>query len=152
MTIEVRPAEVSEILPLRKAVLRPMEPVAPSEYDAYDGAAHVGAFDGELVVGCATVIPSPYPGDDGGAGAIESAWQLRGMAVSPDRQGSGIGALVLGEALILVAATGAPALWANARSTALGFYAAMGFEIVSDEFSYGPAELPHKRILRHLRP
>jgi len=174
MTIEVRPAEVEEILPLRKAVLRPMEPVVASEYDGYPQVFHVGAFDSGQVIGCATVFPSPYPAaanteaDPGAvsqdahavsrdahavsrdAGAVSPdayAWQLRGMAVDPQRQGTGIGGQVLAAAIDLVRAAGASALWANARCTALPFYTSMGFQAVSEEFVYGPSELPHKRIL-----
>lgn len=146
MTIEVRRADVEEILPLRKAVLRPMEPVVASAYDSYREVQHVGAFEDGIVLGCATVFPSPYDGD-GTHARDDAAWQLRGMAVDPQRQGIGIGGQVLAAAIDLVRAAGASALWANARSTALPFYASMGFEIVSEEFIYGPSELPHKRIL-----
>ena len=145
MTIEIRPAEVEEILPLRKAVLRPAEPIVASEYDGFPQVLHVGAFEAGLVIGCATVFPSPYEGRAG-------AWQLRGMAVDPQRQGSGIGGQVLAAAIDLVRAAGASALWANARSTALPFYASMGFQTVSEEFVYGPSELPHKRILLTVGP
>ncbi len=140
MTIEIRPADVEEILPLRKAVLRPMEPVVAAEYDGYPQVQHVGAFENGEVIGCATVFPSAYDGD-------AATWQLRGMAVEPQRQGTGIGGQVLAAAIDLARAAGASAVWANARTTALPFYASMGFEIVSEEFGYGPAELAHKRIL-----
>jgi len=145
VTLEIREATVEEILPLRKAVLRPMEPVAPSSYDGSPNVHHFAAFADGIAVGCATVFPSEYDG-------LPAAWQLRGMAVEPGRQGSGIGRLVLGPAIELVRAAGAPALWANARTTALPFYEAMGFEIVSEEFSYGPSKLAHKRILLRLQP
>jgi GNAT superfamily N-acetyltransferase len=144
-TIDVREAQVEEILPLRKAVLRPMEPIEPSAYDACPDVHHFAAFTDGVVVGCATVFPSGY--DD-----IADAWQLRGMAVEPGRQGAGIGRLVLRPAIEHVRAAGARVLWANARTTALPFYQAMGFEIVGDEFSYGPSELPHYRILLRLEP
>jgi GNAT superfamily N-acetyltransferase len=139
VTIEVRRADVDEILPLRKSVLRPSEPVVASDYDLFEHTQHVGAFDDGIAIGCATVFPSPYQED-------EAAWQLRGMAVAPDRQGTGVGRAVLAAAIDLARSEGATALWANARSAALPFYTAMGFEVVSEEFRYGPAELPHKRI------
>jgi GNAT superfamily N-acetyltransferase len=145
MTVEVRRADVDEILPLRKAVLRPSEPVVASDYDHFAQTQHLGAFDDGIAVGCATVFPSPYEADQG-------AWQLRGMAVAPDRRGTGVGRLVLAAAIDLVRAAGATSLWANARVAALPFYSAMGFEVVSEEFRYGPAELPHNRILLPFRP
>jgi GNAT superfamily N-acetyltransferase len=143
--IQVREAAVEEILPLRKAVLRPMEPVEPSEYDGFRDVHHFAAFIDGVVVGCATVFPSGY--DD-----LVAAWQLRGMAVERSRQGSGIGRLVLEPAIDHVRGAGGAALWANARTTALPFYEAMGFAAVGDEFIYGPSELPHYRILLLLRP
>jgi GNAT superfamily N-acetyltransferase len=150
--IEVREATVEEILPLRKAVLRPMEPIEPSPYDGYPDVHHFAAFIDGVVIGCATVLPSAYEGLAGGSAAIDSAWQLRGMAVEPGRQGQGIGRSVLTAAIDFIRASGAPALWANARTTALPFYEAMGFAVIGDEFIYGPSELPHYRILLLLRP
>ena len=145
MTIEVREAGVEEILPLRKAVLRPMEPVEPSDYDRHPDVHHLAAFSDGFVVGCATVFPSGY--DD-----LADAWQLRGMAVEPSRQGSGIGRMVLEAAIECARSAGAPVLWANARTTALPFYEAMGFAVIGEEFIYGPSKLPHYRILLSLTP
>ena len=45
---------------------------------------------------------------------------------------------------------GARLMWANARDTALGFYAAHGFEAVGDGFVTTDTCLPHHRVLRHL--
>jgi GNAT superfamily N-acetyltransferase len=152
MTIEVRRADLDEILPLRKAVLRPSEPVVASDYDHFEQTQHIGAFDEGIAVGCATVFPSPYDSGDPAFAGDHGAWQLRGMAVLPDRQGTGVGRQVLDAAIAVVQAAGATSLWANARITALPFYSAMGFAVVSEEFRYGPAELPHKRILLRFHP
>ena len=40
-------------------------------------------------------------------------------------------------------AAGAPLMWANGRVSALGFYERLGWDAVGEEFSYGPADLPH---------
>jgi GNAT superfamily N-acetyltransferase len=137
--IVVREGDLSEVLPLRRAVLRPGFEVRASDYDASPGIRHVVAVDGDDVVGCATVYPSPYEG-------VPAAWQLRGMAVAPELQGSGVGARVLLGAIDIARDAGAPMLWANARVSALGFYERLGFEIVGEEYVYGPLELPHKII------
>jgi GNAT superfamily N-acetyltransferase len=138
--VAVRVADAAEIRALRMAVLRPGWPVTPSDYDELPATRHVAAFDGDRVVACASVFPSPYQG-------IPNAWQLRGMAVAPDRQGTGLGAQVLLGAIDLVRVAGAPLLWANARVSALGFYERLGFDVVGQEFAHGPLELPHKVIV-----
>lgn len=137
--IVIREGELAEVVPLRRLVLRPGQEVRPSDYDRSPGIRHVVAVDGRTVVGCASVYPSPYEGEP-------AAWQLRGMAVAPELQSSGIGARVLLGAIDIVRAAGAPLLWANARVTALGFYERLGFEVVGEEYLYGPLELPHKLI------
>ncbi|HWC34479.1 MAG TPA: GNAT family N-acetyltransferase [Mycobacteriales bacterium] len=139
----VRAAAADEVRPLRMAVLRPDQPVVPAEYDERPDTRHVAALAGGAVVGCASVFPSPYDGEP-------RAWQLRGMAVAPGRQGTGIGARVLLGAIDVARASGAPLLWANARVTALGFYERLGFEVVGEEYLYGPAKLPHKIIRMRL--
>lgn len=143
MTIEVRRATADEVRPLRLGVLRPNAPLEPAAYDLEPRTVHIAALDGDAVVGCVTVFPNAYD-------AVADAWQLRGMAVAPDYQGQGIGRLVLDAAVDAVAATGATLLWANGRVSALGFYELMGWRAVGEEFTYGPAELPHFVILREL--
>jgi GNAT superfamily N-acetyltransferase len=140
MDLVVRVASADEVRPLRMAVLRPGQPLRVADYDELPETRHVAAFAGDVVVGCATVFPAPY--ED-----ISDAWQLRGMAVAADRQGTGLGAAVLLGAIDLVRVARAPLLWANARTSALGFYERLGFEVVGEEFTHGPLELPHRVIV-----
>jgi predicted N-acetyltransferase YhbS len=143
MSIEVRRALAAEVRPLRLSVLRPNAPLVPAAYDLEPDTVHLAALDGERVVGCVSVFPNAYEG-------TPAAWQLRGMAVDPAYQGRGIGRLVLDAAVEAVTATGAPLMWAYGRVSALGFYELMGWRAVGEEFSYGPADLPHFVILRRL--
>jgi predicted N-acetyltransferase YhbS len=143
MSVVVRPATSDEIRLLRRDVLRPGGTLEPPPYDLRPSTRHVGAFDGQRVVGCATVFPEPYDGD-------ASAWQLRGMAVDPTRQGEGIGGLVLAAAVDLVVAGGAALLWARGRVSALSFYGRHGWEPVGEVYTYGPAQLDHRTIVRQL--
>jgi predicted N-acetyltransferase YhbS len=136
----VRDGELPEVLALRMRVLRPGQEVRASDYDGTPGIRHVVAVGGEHVVGCATVFPSPYEDEP-------AAWQLRGMAVEPGWQKSGVGGRVLRRAIELVTEAGAPLLWANARVSALGFYVRLGFEVLGEEFVYGPSSLPHRVIV-----
>jgi GNAT superfamily N-acetyltransferase len=136
VTLEVRRATADEVRPLRLGVLRPNAPLVPAAYDELPDTVHVAALDDGQVVGCATVFPEPY-GDE------PTAWRLRGMAVDPAYQGTGVGRLVLAEAVAAAREAGARLLWANGRTSALGFYQKQGWEPVGEEFSYGPADLPH---------
>lgn len=140
MSVVVRRATRDEILPLRHAVLRPGKPLAAAQWDRDDESIHLGAWVGEKIVGCATVT------DEG------EAWRLRGMAVDPAHQGAGVGRAVLEAAIEVVRQAGGSAIQANARTTALPFYEAMGFTTVGEEFVTEATGLPHKRIVRLLGP
>lgn len=145
MTV-VRRATADEVRPLRLGVLRPQAALVPSAYDLDPATVHVGAFDGGTVVGCATVFPERYDGEP----PEPDAWRLRGMAVDPTLQGSGVGRLVLEAATGVAIDAGAPLIWANGRVTALGFYERLGWEAIGEVFATGPARLPHRVIMRRL--
>jgi GNAT superfamily N-acetyltransferase len=148
VTLVVRRARPEEIFPLRHAVLRAGRPVTESVYGEDPTAVHVGAWDEEVLVGCATVFAQPWPGGISGAPPAEpGAWRLRGMAVDPSRRRGGVGRQVLDVAVAAVRETGAPLLWAEARTTALDFYGSYGFATVGEEFLTGATGLPHKRIV-----
>lgn len=138
MTLVVRRATVEEIRPLRHRVLRPGQPASAAVWDRDDESVHLGAWDGDALVGCATVTPEA-PG-----------WRLRGMAVDPARQRGGVGRSVIEAAIEVVRAAGGGAIHANARITALPFYEAMGFTAEGEEFLTPATGLPHKRIVRLL--
>ena len=143
MSLVVRRATVSEIMPLRHAVLRPGYPPEASRYAEDDVAVHVGAWDGDELVGCATVFADPWVGSPPAA----DAWRLRGMAVAPGRQGTGVGAQVLAAAVSAASAAKAPLIWANARTTALGFYERYGWRVAGEEFLASDTGLPHVPIV-----
>jgi GNAT superfamily N-acetyltransferase len=151
----VRRATLGEIFALRHTVLRPGRPESHSVYPDDDDAVHLAAIESDLVVGCATVFPEPWPGTSTGpqwALAPEpTAWRLRGMAVASNRRGAGVGAAVLARVEQTAREAGAPLVWANGRSTALGFYARAGWEIAGEEFVAADSGLPHKPIVRLLR-
>jgi GNAT superfamily N-acetyltransferase len=154
VTLVVRRASAEEIFPLRHAVLRPGRPVTASVYAGDDKAVHIGAWagGGELLVGCATVFPDPWPGgpaDVAGAAAAPepAAWRLRGMAVDPSQRRTGVGRQVLAVAVEAAREGGAPLLWANARTAALSFYEAVGWRVAGEEFITHDTGLPHKPIV-----
>jgi GNAT superfamily N-acetyltransferase len=149
VSLVVRRAALDEILPLRHAVLRPGKPVSASVWDRDDDAVHIGAWQDDALVGCATVFGDAWDGADGYP-AEPAAWRLRGMAVDPSRQGNGIGRVVLDAAIDAARHAGAPLIWANARMTAMAFYEAAGFVALGEEYLTTETRLPHKKIVQPL--
>ena len=83
------------------------------------------------LVAVSTWARRPFPADPAGRPAV----QLRGMAVDPARQRHAAPGRSSSPPVSSGRAPTAPTLvWANARDTALAFYAAHGFEVVGDGF------------------
>lgn len=143
--VDVTQVGVEAVRPLRLAVLRAGLPPESAVWPGDDlpTSAHLAAYDGGALVGVATVLPSPYAG-------TERAWQLRGMAVDPAVRGRGVGAALLARAVELVAGSGTPLLWCNARVSAQGFYERHGFTVDSDVFVLPPLAVAHRRMSRLL--
>jgi predicted GNAT family N-acyltransferase len=122
--------EASLLVPLRHKILRPQWPVADSHYpeDALPTTLHLGAFDGETLVGCATALLMPPPG------STDIAYQLRGMAVEAPYRNQGLGAEVLQALEGLVASKGISLMWCNGRTVAKNFYERAGWRTVGEEF------------------
>jgi thiamine transport system ATP-binding protein len=128
---------------LRRRVLREgrSDALVVFDGDGEAGTTQLGARDARgALVGVSTWLWLPCPVASGGHDR-----QLRGMAVEPSRQGAGIGAALLTAGVDEAARLGATAVWANARDTALGFYARHGFEVL-DAFVDETTGLPHHRI------
>jgi len=135
--VEVRPVGTEDVRPLRHAILRPGRPWEDTAFpgDRDPATVHLAAFDGDRLVGIASLYREPRAdGTDG--------WRLRGMATAEDARGRGAGRSLLAACIAHVAARGGGELWCNARTPAIGFYAAAGFEVVSDEFDV-PGIGPH---------
>lgn len=146
--VQVRRAKPQDVIDLRHAVLRAGLPRETAIFPGDDSPAtvHVVAVDEkDAVVGCATIVPSVWDG--------HNAWQLRGMAVAPAMQRSGVGGLML-KALQRIAHESAGdvrLMWCNARSPAVGFYRRHGWTVASDEFVIETAG-PHVKMTLKLPP
>ncbi len=127
--MEIRFAAIAEILALRQEVI-----IAGTDRDSpyFDGdnaedTLHVAVFESGHCIACATLLKSEWQ--------RKPAWQLRGMAVAPHRQGQG-----LGRALLEFIQDQMPrqsqtvGLWCNARVRAAAFYEKHGFTRVSKRF------------------
>jgi predicted N-acetyltransferase YhbS len=139
--ITVRRGTTAECIGLRGAVLRPGMPISTAHFPGDDEPAtfHVVAEQGGAIVGCATFMMRPYPLDH----EARRAWQLRGMAVDPTLQGSGVGTSILGESMRILRAQDPPVpdgaiLWCKARVGAIPFYERNGWITVGGEFHLPP--------------
>jgi GNAT superfamily N-acetyltransferase len=145
--ITVRPITAAETYPLRLAVLRPNGPHAAAQFPGDEAATtkHFGAFEKTELIGIASLFPAEMPGRPG-----HSALQLRGMATAPEVRGKGFGPALVKACVAYARDTGMKLIWCNARTSALGFYRKLGWEIVGDEFEI-PGVGPHFHMWRPLQ-
>jgi thiamine transport system ATP-binding protein len=136
----------SDTHPLRAAVLRNDTPSRDIVLEGDDeaGTVHLGVRerDGRLT-GVSTWLRRPYPGEP-----AVPAVQLRAMATAPERQGAGLGGVLLEAGVARAFAGGADLVWARARDRALAFYRRHGFEVVGDGFVDPTTALPHHVVVR----
>lgn len=98
--------------------------------DLDDNAYHIGYFDSSNTIkGVLTLIEKPL-----NMGIYNAKVQLRGMAVHPDLQGSGVGSELLNWSFNYLKTLGYDALWCNARVKAYKFYERNGFIHLNREF------------------
>ena len=128
---------VSQVIPLRWQVLRAGRPIADAHWPGDLDAQHFLLRQGGHALAIASVFTSPWPD-----APLGPRLQLRGMAVSPDRQGQGLGARLL---RFVRWSCSAP-LWCNARVGAAGFYTGQGWRPASPDFDL-PGIGPHRRMI-----
>ena len=138
----VRVADLDEVRPLQRAILRPNGPL-PGDRPVPADALHVAALRDGTVVGAATLLPEPWPG----RGVVRApSWRLRAMVVAEADRRAGVGLAVLDRAVELAVSRGVGSLWAEARSSALGFYESAGWTVDGEEWikaGIGPHRFIH---------
>ncbi|WP_432713103.1 GNAT family N-acetyltransferase [Pedobacter sp.] len=117
-----------ETLNLRSRVLRNGQPLAQCIFPTDEQGFHLGVVDNDQIVCIASFYPNDYP--EKGKGG----YKLRGMATAPEFAGKGFGNLLIKFAINELIAANASYIWCNARSSAIGFYTKLGFELVTEEF------------------
>jgi predicted GNAT family N-acyltransferase len=143
VVVERVPAEVT--LSLRSAVLRNGGPAALPG-DDHPGTVHLAARDAiGGVVGVVRVHPQPCPWQP----RARRPWQLRGMATDPAARGGGAGRALVEALVAEVRDQGGDLVWCDARTSAVGFYERMDFEVVTREFDK-PGVGPHVGMVRAL--
>ncbi len=137
--IELGTPEYLGMLDLRDRVLRrPLGLIISAADLAHD--AHADLLVARLeahVVGCCLLTPeSP------------EFLQLRAMAVEPELHGRGVGRMIVEGAEARAKARGVPVIALEARQTAIGFYARLGYLVDGEE--YLKVGIPHRLMRKRL--
>ena len=132
----IRAISAAETRPMRALLLRPGQPPENLVYpgDDHPDAFHGGAFDGDRLVGIATIYPEAPPDEYRDLLPPGDAFRLRGMATIPEERGKGHGRDLLEACFEHMRAKDANLLWCNARIVALDFYRRMGLQTIGPEF------------------
>jgi GNAT superfamily N-acetyltransferase len=122
----IKQVNASAILTVRQAVLRQGLPIEASIFDKDEDqhTAHFGAFVEANVIGCASLVRNSHTRF---TPEFTQIVQLRGMAVLPEYQSSGIGRLLLRAAETKAKEDGIEVMWFNARIKAVPFYEKNGY-------------------------
>ncbi len=112
-------SKVEDIIPLRHKVLRIGRPIETCHFsgDNDQSTYHFSAKYKDEVVGCLSFMLATHSNFE-----EEKAYQLRGMAVSPEYRGRRIGEQLLSYAENALVKKGFRFIWCNARETAIRFY------------------------------
>lgn len=144
--IKVRTIAAAETWPLRLAVLRPGHPLPAARFPGDDlpSTKHFGAFQNGKLVGITSLFLAEMPELPG-----ERALQLRGMATTPEVRGAGFGRALVAASIAFARESGIKLIWCNARTSAVGFYRKLVWEIVGEEFEI-PDVGPHFHMWRRI--
>lgn len=145
--MDIKAISSKETLALRHDILRPGKAISACIFDGDDApkTRHFGAIDkANTVVG----IVSVYCNNPSFIKATDS-FQIRAMATSLACRGQGVGNLLLAAAENYAKEENASLIWANARSSAIGFYIKAGYRLASEEFIIDGIG-PHYRVTKTL--
>lgn len=121
-----------DTIALRQKILRPDLSLLQCHYpgDTDSSTHHFGCTINDGLVGIVSVYKRSNKDLNSGCG-----FQIRAMATSENVRGKGVGLKLLESAQNLASKSGADYIWANARSTAIGFYKKAGYTVFGEEFS-----------------
>ena len=93
--------------------------------DADEQTRHLGAFEGERLIGIMSVYAVAHPSFN--AAIAPHSWQLRAIAVMPAQRQCGIGRALTDAALQVCREQHGQRIWCNARASVLDFYTRLGW-------------------------
>ena len=105
---------------------------------------HLGAYSKHVLIGVCTVLNNPKDGPF----KVPNG-QIRGMAVLPANQSSGVGRLLVEEAERLGKTFNFEVMWMNTRKGVFAFYKSMGYKIDGALFDV-PIFGPHYRMKKSI--
>jgi hypothetical protein len=131
---------------LRQQVLRPNRQLQDCVFpgDELAETFHVGAFVNGKLVGVATYLMESLA-----TFKAENPYRLRGMAVYPEFQTSGVGRSIFSFGIIELQRQQVDFVWCNAREKAFGFYEKMGLSCHGPIFEITGTG-PHKVMYKYL--
>ena len=141
---------------LRHAILRPNQTLDACVYPGDDApeSFHLGVPKPETngrsdLIAVASFFREPIPDQSD----VSPALRIRGMAVLPEHRSKGLGRALVDAGLAIAREQSPPPslVWCNARSTAAGYYAKLGFTPRGDEFEIEGIG-PHFVMVRELPP
>lgn len=138
--------DVADTYALRRHVLRRGTPTDNVNLDAdrWPGTRHLAIRDRNgVVIATSTWGERECPLRPG-----VRAVQLRAMAVHDDYQGQGLGGVLVDAGYAFATDLGVGIVWANARDTALSFYASKGLDVEGDGFITEDTRIPHHVVMR----
>lgn len=132
--------EYREVVELRRRVLRiPLGlDFTPDQLAGEGKDLHLAAYEAGALVGCLML-------SDHGGGVV----QMRQVCVEPNRQGTGVGALLVRESEAEARRRGYRHMMLHARDIAVGFYERMGYEKVGEPFV--EVSIPHQEMNKDLQ-
>ena len=118
---------------LRESILRPGQPIENWTFEADDDprTIHLAIKEDEEIVGVVSLLPEKNDT------VPDHLWRLRGMAITEEYRGKGVGQQLLHALLKKVDER----VWCTARKHVAQFYLNNGFEIFGDEFVMN--DMPH---------
>lgn len=132
---------IARELDLRFQVLRDPLGLGPDSvrFPFEHESLHLLAIEAGEVVGCVLFHPESA-----------TSGKLYQMAVAPERQGRGLGARLVGALEARLRRDGYARVVLHARATAIGFYAALGYQAVGPPFD--EVGIAHQRMEKALGP
>ena len=136
----------TETYPVRHIVLRAGKPIESCQFqgDELETTNHFGYYINNQIIGVISIFEI-----NNKQFLVQKSFQIRGMAVLPSFQKQGIGEALVKESEKFCTTQKANLIWFNARTTAVGFYQKMRYEIVGAEFEInevGPHFLMFKKL------
>ncbi len=98
---------------------------------------HLGAFEAEALLGCLLLVK-----------VSNELFKMRQVAVAPPAQGRGIGKQLVAHSETLAQRQGVKQIELHARTTAVPFYLALGYEIEGEPFE--EVSIPHRKMSKRL--